>query len=256
MKIIFTKYHGTANDFILIDNRENTFDISNTQLVKELCDRRIGIGGDGLILLEKDPKYDFFMRYYNSDGNESTMCGNGGRCIVAFAHSLGIFEKETTFTAPDGVHTAKITDKGVALAMNDVENVEQIGNDYYLNTGSPHYVKIIESHTNWDTVNEGIKIRYNERFRKEGTNVNFLSLDKGQLQVSTYERGVEDETHSCGTGTVASAIVTGIITGKKRHCLQTKGGILYVSYTTDGSAFRDIVLEGPAVKVFEGVFRK
>lgn len=256
MELFFEKYHGTANDFILIDNRKNTFNNRDTKLVKYLCDRRIGIGGDGLILLEKDTKHDFFMRYYNSDGNESTMCGNGGRCIVAFAHNLGLFEQETTFSAPDGVHTAKITYKGIALAMNDVENVERIGKDYYLNTGSPHYVKIIENHTNWDTVSEGIKIRYSKRFQKEGTNVNFLSLEQGQLQVSTYERGVEDETYSCGTGTVASAIVAGIITGKNKHSLLTKGGKLHVSYITDGSAFRNIVLEGPAVKVFEGVFKK
>lgn len=250
--ICFSKYHGTGNDFILIDNRGLKFDNTNTELVQKLCSRRFGIGADGLILLENTPEADFFMRYYNADGNPSSMCGNGGRCIVAFAKHLGIIETTTTFLAPDGLHSAKLTANGVALQMKNVSQIEHIGKDFHLDTGSPHYVKIIASHTDWDTLGEGRKIRYNTRFKEEGTNVNFLSFEDGKLYLSTYERGVEDETYSCGTGTVAAAIIAGLFDNQETHELQTKGGTLKVHYTKKGEVFQNIILEGSAQLVFEG----
>lgn len=252
MTIHFYKYHGTGNDFILIDNRELSFDKKDVQLIKKLCHRRFGIGADGLILLENTDEADFKMSYFNSDGHLSSMCGNGGRCIVAFAKHLGIINEKTRFLAPDGFHTATLTPKGVALQMKNVSQIEHIGKDFYLNTGSPHYVKIIDSHEDWDTVAEGKKIRYNNRFKAEGTNVNFLSFENDTINLSTYERGVEDETYSCGTGTVAAAIVAGLLDNKETHQLHTKGGMLEVRYTKRGEAFKDIILEGSATMVFEG----
>ncbi|PID89198.1 MAG: diaminopimelate epimerase, partial [Bacteroidia bacterium] len=189
MKIHLYKYHGTGNDFILIDNRSGNFNTTNYKLIETLCHRRFGIGADGLILLENTDKADFFMRFYNSDGKPASMCGNGGRCIVAFSKYLGIIKNATSFMAPDGLHSAQISENTVALKMKDVSQIELIGKDFYMNTGSPHYVRIIESHHNFDTVSEGRKIRYNARFQKEGTNVNFLSFEEERLQLSTYERG-------------------------------------------------------------------
>ncbi|PVX50077.1 diaminopimelate epimerase [Balneicella halophila] len=251
-KIFFYKYHGTGNDFILIDNRDFSFHIENNELIKHLCHRRFGIGADGLILLENTNKADFKMQYFNSDGNLSSMCGNGGRCIVAFAKYLGIIDNTTQFLAPDGMHSAELTPSGVALQMKDVSQIEQVGQDFYLDTGSPHYVKLIDSHENFDTVSEGQKIRYNNRFNKVGTNVNFVSVENNKIILSTYERGVEDETYSCGTGTVATAIVLGLLNGKEEQELHTKGGILKVSYTKKGEAFKNIILEGPVEQVFQG----
>lgn len=252
-ELFFSKYHGTGNDFILVDNRNLIFDTTNTKLIRRLCHRRFGIGADGFILLEDTSEADFYMRYYNSDGNSSSMCGNGGRCIVAFARSLGIIESKTTFLAPDGLHSASLTPNGVALYMKDVLQIEHIGNDFYLDTGSPHYVKRIATHKNWDTVREGRKIRYNARFKEKGTNINFLSFEEGKPHLSTYERGVEDETYSCGTGTVAAAIIAGLLDNKETHELHTKGGILKVHYTKKGESFQDIILEGPTNLVFEGI---
>ncbi len=254
MTIPFYKYQGTGNDFIVIDNRNTIFDNSDTKRVEELCHRRLGIGADGLILLENSDNADFYMRYYNSDGNEATMCGNGGRCVVAFAQLLGIIDTKTTFLAPDGLHSAEITSQGIALGMKDVSQIEHIGKDFYLDTGSPHYVRLISSHENFDTVAEGRKIRYNSRFQQEGTNVNFLSKKADKWCLSTYERGVEDETYSCGTGTVATAIVLGLLTGKELHTFQTKGGQLTVKYTKKGEGFTDIQLIGKAEFVFAGEY--
>lgn len=254
-EISFYKYHGTGNDFILIDNRSLLFDNAQTSQIKRLCNRRFGIGADGLILLENTDTADFHMRYYNSDGKPASMCGNGGRCIVAFAKKLGIIQNKCCFLAPDGLHTACISEHHVALQMKDVSQIEQIGKDFYLHTGSPHYVKIIESHEGWDTVSEGRKIRYNKRFQKEGTNVNFLSFEAGALHLSTYERGVENQTHSCGTGAVAGAVVAGLLNNKDAQELHTKGGILKVRYSKKGETFKDIVLEGPTQCVFKGLIR-
>ena len=254
MQINFTKYQGAGNDFVLIDNRQKSFPV-DYKLIEQICDRRFGIGADGLMLLENKENYDFKMRYFNSDGKEASMCGNGGRCIVAFAKQIGIIKDFTKFIAVDGEHIAEIKKDSVKLKMQDVSDIEKGENFFYMNTGSPHYVKFIDSHENFDTYKEGVSIRYSERFKEEGTNVNFVSyISEGLINVSTYERGVEDETYACGTGCVASALSTAIKDKKTKglYNIKTKGGDIIVYFTKDQDSFKEIYLEGPAKKVFEG----
>jgi diaminopimelate epimerase len=253
------KYQGTGNDFIIIDNRASAFFLT-TEQVKFLCDRRFGIGADGLMLLELPdahfgPGIDFKMVYFNSDGQESSMCGNGGRCIVAFAKKIGLISSETKFVAIDGIHDARINEHSiVSLKMNDVRHIEQ-GNDYYyLNTGSPHYVKFVEDIENYPVFDNGKSIRYNERFSDEGTNVNFIEKRDLALFVRTYERGVENETLSCGTGVTAAALVaaiTGNSTEKNNCIIHTLGGNLIVRFEKVlENNFYNIWLEGPATYVY------
>jgi diaminopimelate epimerase len=256
MKISFYKYQGTGNDFILVDNRSKTLTFT-TEQVAALCHRRFGIGADGLILLEPEPGLDFKMVYFNSDGNESSMCGNGGRCIVAFAKHLGIISKEARFLAIDGIHEATVDENEiVSLKMQDVKQVEAGGDYYYLNTGSPHYVKVVKDVERMDVVAEGKKIRNSARFLEEGTNVNFIEKNDEHLFVRTYERGVEDETFSCGTGVTAAALVAaiaGMSTGKNSCSVKTKGGLLDVTFEKVlEQNFYNIWLKGPAVLVYTG----
>lgn len=254
-QISFFKYHGTGNDFIVVDNRTGTVQLSK-KTVATLCHRHFGIGADGLMLLENAAGYDFKMVYYNSDGNESSMCGNGGRCLVSFAHQLGIHHTEYTFIATDGVHTAIIEDNGqVRLKMKDVHEVEMHHTYALLNTGSPHYVKTVNNLRDYAVKDEGREIRYSEKFRKNGVNVNFVeSLEQDSIFVRTYERGVEDETMSCGTGVTAAALLQAHNELGFNHInIQTPGGNLYVEYDKTGAeSFSNIWLCGPAVKVFEG----
>ncbi len=261
MKFTFYKYHGTGNDFILIDNRTSILSPNDTLLIQNLCHRRFGIGADGLMLLENADGYDFRMRYFNSDGKEGTMCGNGGRCIVAFAKFLNIITDKANFIAVDGSHKANITISNgvpiVSLKMADVSQIEQHDKQFFLDTGSPHFVQFINSHNSFDTYTEGKKIRYSERFKAQGTNVNFVSFNNdNSIQVSTYERGVEAETYSCGTGVVASAICTGILNNKTKFNITTKGGNLKVTFNRQQQSVTDIWLTGSAVCVFEGIFTK
>lgn len=254
MKISCYKYQGTGNDFVLLDNRDNSILLS-TEQIKWLCDRRFGVGADGLMLLELAPNVDFKMVYYNSDGNESSMCGNGGRCITAFAKHIGVIENEAKFIAIDGLHEAKISEDWVSLKMNDVRKIE-VGNDYfYLNTGSPHYVKFVSDVESLDVYAEGKKIRYNTRFEAEGTNVNFIEKKENELFVRTYERGVENETLSCGTGVTAAALVAaigGVSTTKNNCVIKTLGGNLNVKFEKVlENTFYNIWLEGPAAFVFK-----
>ncbi len=256
MQLECYKYQGTGNDFVLIDNREKTISLT-TEQIKWLCDRRFGIGADGLMLLELEPGVDFKMVYFNSDGNESSMCGNGGRCITAFAKRLGIVSTEAKFLAIDGIHEAKINGNEVSLKMNDVRQVE-VGEDYfYLNTGSPHYVKFVNDIESVNVFEEGKKIRYNDRFAAEGTNVNFIEKNDNELFVRTYERGVEDETLSCGTGVTASALIAAFKgqSTDKHHCaVKTLGGNLNVKFDKVlESTFYNIWLEGPAEFVFKTI---
>ena len=248
------KYQGTGNDFVLIDNRNQDV-LLTTENIKWLCDRRFGIGADGLMLLEFQEGVDFKMVYYNSDGNESSMCGNGGRCIMAFAKRLGIIENSAKFMAIDGVHESKIEDEFVSLKMNEVKQIETGENYYYLNTGSPHYVKFVDDIDNFDVFTEGKKIRYSDRFKEEGTNVNFIQKTEHELVVRTYERGVENETLSCGTGVTAAALVaalTGNSTTKNNCSIKTLGGNLNVTFEKVlESNFYNIWLEGSAVFVFK-----
>lgn len=255
MTIRFCKYQGTGNDFILIDNRKNQIQLT-TEQIAFLCHRRFGLGADGLMLLELEPGVDFKMVYFNSDGRESSMCGNGGRCITAFAKRLDLFEDKAKFVAVDGLHEAVVSNSIVSLKMNDVKSVEKGHGFYVLNTGSPHYVKFVDDIRNFRVFEEGKKIRNSERFSAEGINVNFIEKLDDVLFVRTYERGVEDETYSCGTGVTAAALVaavTGAATGKNNCKIKTLGGELNVKFDKVlESNFYNIWLEGPAEFVFEG----
>ncbi len=252
MELKFYKYQGTGNDFVMVDNRSGAFDITNTTLVAQLCHRRFGIGADGFILLENEPGYDFKMVYFNSDGNQSSMCGNGGRCLVQFAHDLGVIGNHTTFLAIDGPHEAHLEKGLVHLKMINVTQIEKNEDHFYMNTGSPHYVKAVEDIQNFQVFEEGKKIRYNNRFKEKGTNVNFTEKKDDLLYVRTYERGVEDETYSCGTGVTAAAIAASYSGMNSPVRIHTLGGELSISFTKKDSGFEDVYLIGPALKVFEG----
>lgn len=253
----FFKYQGTGNDFVMIDQRETKFITRDDKdLIERLCNRRFGIGADGLILLQNKEGYDFEMIYFNSDGRESSMCGNGGRCIVAFAKQLGIIKDKTHFLAIDGEHDAIVRPDGwVELKMTDVKSVENGTDFYYLNTGSPHYVTFVNDLEQVNVFEHGRAIRYNDRFKAEGTNVNFVEPNNGGISVATYERGVEDETLSCGTGVTAAAIAYYIKSGNNNITkipIQVKGGNLEVRFESEGQGFTNIWLCGPAELVFEG----
>ena len=257
MQLTFYKYQGTGNDFIMIDNRLNIFPKENTQFIEQLCDRRFGIGADGLILLENHTTYDFKMVYFNSDGNESSMCGNGGRCLVAFAKQLGIIEATAKFEAVDGYHYAKIIeDELISLQMKDVDRIA-VHQDYsFLNTGSPHHVQIVSDLKNLDVKTEGAKIRYSDLYGKAGSNINFVhQLENNIFAVRTYERGVEDETLSCGTGATAAAIAMNFIgkTNSNSIKINVQGGKLEVSFDKKDSHFSNVFLKGPASFVFQGI---
>ena len=257
MQLTFYKYQGTGNDFIMIDNRLNIFPKENTQFIEQLCDRRFGIGADGLILLENHTTYDFKMVYFNSDGNESSMCGNGGRCLVAFAKQIGIIEAAAEFEAVDGYHYAKIIgDDLVSLQMKDVDRIA-VHQDYsFLNTGSPHHVQIVSDLKNLDVKTEGAKIRYSDLYGKAGSNINFVhQLENDIFVVRTYERGVEDETLSCGTGATAVAIAMHHVCKTKSNSidLQVEGGKLSVQFKENNGVYSDVFLVGPATFVFEGM---
>jgi diaminopimelate epimerase len=256
MQLQFYKYQGTGNDFVMIDNRKAEIQLSEDQ-VKQLCSRRFGIGADGLILLELEPGVDFKMVYYNSDGKPSSMCGNGGRCIVAFAAHLGLIADKTKFIAIDGLHEAiLLPEETVSLKMSDVRQIEKHADHYFLNTGSPHVVKFTEALNDFPLLEEARKIRYNTRFAEAGTNVNFIEKQNGSLFVRTYERGVEDETYSCGTGVTAAALVASLegLANTKNACdITTLGGKLNVSFEKVlDQNFYNIWLTGPAQLVFKG----
>lgn len=256
MKVQFYKYQGAGNDFVVIDNRKMLIDKTDHSLIQKLCDRRFGIGADGLMLLQEKDGYDFEMVYFNADGYEGTMCGNGGRCIVAFAHFLNIIKESTKFWAIDGEHVADIINpEYINLKMSDVNEVEVNDEYYFLNTGSPHYVAFVKGIEELDVFNTGKAIRYNERFKEEGTNVNFVEEINNRLLVRTYERGVENETLACGTGITACAIAASVHTGKDKAEYEVKalGGELNVRYKKVGNTFNNIWLEGPAKQVFSGV---
>lgn len=256
MTIQFYKYQGTGNDFIIIDNRITKLQLSYAH-IKFMCNIHFGIGADGLMLLEDEISYDFKMVYYNSDGHQSSMCGNGGRCITAFAKHLGIIKDKCRFLAIDGPHDAMfLQDNIVSLKMNDVKNIEINGDEFFMNTGSPHYIVKTQGVSNINIVEEGRKIRNSDRFKEEGTNVNFIEKFDEHIYVRTYERGVEDETLSCGTGVTAAALAAACIgaTPSKNHCaVKTQGGMLNVKFDKVlENNFYNIWLEGPAHLVFKG----
>ena len=256
MRAHFHKYHGAGNDFILIDNRDHTF-LPNRDEIRSMCRRRFGIGADGLMLLETSGDYDFSMRYYNSDGRESTMCGNGGRCMVSFARSLGLTGQETIFVATDGPHQARILDNGlISLKMKDVTGIRKYQEDDLIDTGSPHYVKHVEDPDKVDVLREGQSIRHDPSISESGVNVNFIHPeDNRHIRIRTFERGVEDETLACGTGSVAAAISTWLRhpADKFSYTIHAPGGNLQIEAEPHGKkSFRNIWLTGPAEFVYEG----
>ncbi|NER11042.1 diaminopimelate epimerase [Muriicola jejuensis] len=257
MELHFSKYQGTGNDFIVLDNRQNQFPKNDTNLVARLCDRRFGIGADGLLLLENDKSADFKMVYFNSDGKPGTMCGNGGRCLVVFAHSIGLIGKQTTFLASDGLHRATVEGERVSLSMSDVEDVAKKRNTFFLDTGSPHHVQRVKNLQGFEVAREGRRIRYGI-YGEKGSNINFVEQDGPEsFSVRTYERGVEEETLSCGTGVTAVAIAMHYAGYTKASKVQvrTRGGDLQVSFSYNGKGYDNVVLEGPATFVFKGVIR-
>lgn len=249
----FYKYQGTGNDFILIDNRQQAFDRKNLKLVKSLCHRRYGIGADGLILIENHPDADFEMVYFNSDGSQS-LCGNGSRCAVHFARQLGIIGDNAQFVAIDGLHEAYMIKEQVYLRMHNVNKVERFEEDMFIHTGSPHYIRFVKELTKVNVPEEGRKIRHSDLFKTEGTNVNFVEpTEEGKVYVRTYERGVEDETLSCGTGVTAVALACSYLGYQSPVKLVTPGGQLQVAFKPAGEdSFSDIYLSGPATFVFKG----
>jgi diaminopimelate epimerase len=255
--IPFYKYQGAGNDFILVDNRDNGYNDLSEEQVKKLCDRRFGIGADGLMLLQNHAGFDFKMDYFNADGRIGSMCGNGGRCIVSFAKELGIIEEETNFLAVDGAHYAKISAKGnwVDLQMIDVERVDTDGTAFVLNTGSPHYVEQVSELESLDVYFKGKEIRNNPTYKLEGINVNFIENKGNHYFVRTFERGVEDETYACGTGVTAVAISMAKKENKTGHHvkpIKVLGGELRVEFDYDGKLFNNVFLCGPAELVFKG----
>lgn len=262
MQISFSKYQGAGNDFIIIDNRDKLLDKTGSKTIRSLCDRRFGIGADGLILLENDKDYDFRMVYFNADGHEGTMCGNGGRCMVAFAYHKKLIGSSTRFIAIDGPHEATLldtreSDAVISLQMTHVDGIRLIKGGYFLDTGSPHLVVFGEDIDNINVKELGSQLRYDPVFEPGGTNVNFVEVNsEGGLIIRTYERGVEDETLACGTGVTAAAIAAWFserITATKNINVRAKGGKLKVAFTPNGNdRFSMVFLEGPATKVFDG----
>lgn len=253
MKIEFHKYQGTGNDFIVIDDLNRDFPSNDSKLIAELCDRKFGIGSDGILLLQSSPQKDFYLDFINPDSSRS-FCGNGSRCAVMFARDIGVIEEHCSFDAIDGVHIAHIDRDLVSLKMSNVTQYSKTDQGIFLDTGSPHVVQYTDNLEDMDLVGEGKKIRYSQQFQSGGgTNVNFLSRQGDNIKIRTYERGVEDETLSCGTGVVASAI-TAVIEKKATSpvTVHTRGGTLQVRFEENGNTFSDIWLIGPAKEVFHG----
>ncbi len=258
MKLEFFKYQGAGNDFIIVDNREQQLlTRKDGAVIRKLCDRRFGIGADGLMLLEDKDGWDFEMVYFNADGGEGTMCGNGGRCLVAFAHRQAAIGNDCRFWAIDGPHEARILRSDwVELKMQDVTAIEAGDGFFVLDTGSPHYVRFVDDLQAVDVVQAGRAVRYSDRFREKGTNVNFVQVVPEGLKIATYERGVENETLACGTGVTAAALAYARQhPGEPLHNLAVfaKGGDLEVRFERQSQGFSQIWLCGPATFVFEGV---
>lgn len=256
MHIQFYKYQGTGNDFVMIDNRSGRYDSLTIEQISILCDRKFGIGADGLIKINSSESSDFEMDYYNSDGSKS-FCGNGARCSVAFAHFLGQISTQTQFLAIDGIHEATIEDGEISLAMLDVDSIDAIQSDFVLHTGSPHYIRFVNSIHQVDVLQQGREIRYSDAFNTEGINVNFIEkISENSIWVRTYERGVENETLSCGTGVTAAALAFASVenrSGNQLIHIETLGGKLSVSFEmTENNQFKNIRLIGPGTFVFQG----
>tara|TARA_B110000977_G_scaffold151715_1_gene192582 strand:- start:59 stop:838 length:780 start_codon:yes stop_codon:yes gene_type:complete len=254
----FYKYQGTGNDFILIDDRLLNFPEKDVSLIARLCDRRFGIGADGLILIQNAVASDFKMVYFNADGNEGTLCGNGARCTIAFAYFLNCIEDRTTFEAVDGLHSAHIVSDIISLQMHDVNEIQAFENHIFLDTGSPHHIQMVEELKTFDVYANGKRIREGSPYFKAGTNVNFVEqMDDDRFAIRTYERGVEEETLSCGTG--ATAVALAMHQNKKTTATKIKinvqGGILEIQFKFTDNVYSQIYLSGPVEQVYCGTFK-
>ena len=254
MQIEFYKYHGTGNDFIILDNRTNQYEGLSELEIKSMCHRRFGIGADGLMMLCIEEGYDFRMKYYNADGKESSMCGNGGRCLVKFAYDMGIKKDTYHFIAVDGPHDAVIKINGlIGLKMQDVNSIQLNTTDVILNTGSPHFIRFVDNIKTLDVFTEGRTIRNSDVYKEHGINVNFVEKQKDLIKLRTYERGVEDETLSCGTGATAAAIAYATQLGVNKVPIEVQGGLLEVEFNRlSENECNEIWLTGPAKYVFRG----
>ena len=260
MEIKFEKYQGAGNDFIILDNRNSLYSHLNSEQIKRICNRNIGVGSDGLILLESSSESDFEMKYFNSDGNLSSLCGNGGRCIVAYAHKLGIIGDNTKFKAVDGYHKAQlISNNQVRLKMNDISSITHFDEAIVLDSGSPHYIKLCSDILNLNVKKTGRKIRKSEAFNPDGINVNFIQKENNRkFLIRTYERGVENETLACGTGAVAAAVGMHYLDkteGETKIELHALGGILNVDFSCSDKNYENIHLQGTANYVFSGKYK-
>jgi len=253
MQMEFHKYHGTGNDFILIDDRTESFP-PNVELIKKLCHRRFGIGADGLILIRNHAQFDFEMVYYNADGSQS-MCGNGSRCAVHFARHLGMIDQRTTFLSTDGPHEAMVDEKGlISVRLYDVEKISENPKGLFANTGSPHHIEFVDHIIDFPVVERGRQVRYSDEYAPHGTNANFVELrGDNSIFVRTYERGVEDETLSCGTGVTACSLASYTKGYQSPVIVLTPGGTLEVSFTVKDGVFTNIFLKGPAQPVYSGI---
>jgi len=255
MKTDFYKYQGAGNDFVIIDNRQLLFPKNNNELIKRICDRKFGIGADGLMLLEDSGHSDFKMIYYNADGYQGSMCGNGGRCIVAFAKSLGMFDQKTSFEALGETYSATVGNDLVNLKMTDVREIQIHPDHVFLDTGSPHHISFTDNLSQLDVYKVGREIRYGPPYNELGTNVNFVQkINENTFKVRTYERGVEGETLSCGTGVTAAALASFHMnkTCSKSIDIQTLGGDLTIEFEKENDIYTNIILTGPASFVFKG----
>ncbi len=236
----------------MIDNRELSFPKTDPLLIQRISDRRIGVGSDGVILIENDTEVDFNMIYYNSDGSQS-LCGNGSRCAIAFARKLDMIGTSTRFRTTDGIHKGRIEGSQIYFQLHDIKEVEVLDDSYFIENGSPHYVQFVGNLEETDVVGEGRKVRYSDSFKPNGTNVNFVQLQTDNLFVRTYERGVENETLSCGTGVTASAIAASFQGASSPIDIKTLGGTLSVSFNkVNDQLFEEVFLAGPATHVFDG----
>jgi diaminopimelate epimerase len=254
MTITFNKYQGAGNDFIIIDNRKGLINPSDSQLINKLCNRRFGIGADGLILVSTHDLCDYEMLYFNSDGNIGSMCGNGGRCTAHFALKSGIAGEKQKFMAFDGIHEAYVRNETVRLQMGNVSRYKLVDDNYFIDTGSPHYVVFCDDADKINVFEEGKRIRWSDKFAPGGTNVNFVQVFDKELYIRTFERGVEDETLACGTGVTASAIVS-VLKGhfdRPSVNVRTRGGTLKVEFDINDKVMTNVWLTGPATSVFEG----
>ena len=256
--IKFSKFHGAGHDFVMINAIKSPVSLTDEE-VKEICDRRTGVGADGLIMVLPSERYAFKMKYYNCDGHESTFCGNGGRCIAAFAVEEGLAPQHLEYEAIDGIHKALLTKNSdneytVSITMRDIEGFDLNDERLIINTGSPHYVTRVENLKDFDVRNHGAEIRNDKSISKDGVNVDFMEIIDNQYHIRTFERGVEDETLACGTGVTASAIAAALWFGGDNIDIKTTLATLNVRFKKVGNTIKDIVLTGPATHVFDGFY--